>query len=243
MAEKNIKSVLLEERTFPPPPEFAARARIKPEDAERLRRRAREDHVGFWAELAARELSWQRPFTQAFDDSDAPNYRWFTDGRLNASVNCLDIHLEERGHKTALIFEGEPGDVRRLSYRELHAEVCRFANALKDQGVSRGDRVIIYMPLVPEIVIAMHACNRIGAIHSVVFGGFSAPALRDRIEDTEARLVITADGGWRAGQAVELKAAADKALSAGCPSVQRVIVLRRTGKPIAMQPGRDIWWH
>jgi len=243
MAEKNIKSVLLEERTFPPPPEFAARARIKPEDAERLRRRAREDHVGFWAELAARELSWQRPFTQAFDDSEAPNYRWFSDGRLNASVNCLDIHLDERGHKTALIFEGEPGDVRRLSYRELHAEVCRFANALKAQGVSRGDRVIIYLPLVPEIVIAMHACNRIGAIHSVVFGGFSAPALRDRIEDTEARMVITADGGWRGGQAVELKAAADKALSGGCPSVQRVIVLRRTGKPITMQPGRDIWWH
>jgi acetyl-CoA synthetase len=243
MAEKNIKSVLLEERTFPPPPEFVARARIKPEDAERLRRHAREDHVGFWAEHAARELSWQRPFTQAFDDSDAPNYRWFADGRLNASVNCLDIHLDERGHKTALIFEGEPGDVRHLSYRELHAEVCRFANALKAQGVSRGDRVIIYMPLVPEIVIAMHACNRIGAIHSVVFGGFSAPALRDRIEDTEARLVITADGGWRGGQAVELKAAADKALTAGCPSVQRVIVLRRTGKPIAMQPGRDIWWH
>jgi len=243
MAEKNIKSVLLEERTFPPPPEFAARARIKPADAERLRRRAREDHVGFWADLAASELTWQKPFTQALDDSDAPNYRWFTDGRLNASVNCLDIHLNERGHKTALIFEGEPGDVRRLSYRELHAEVCRFANALKAQGVGRGDRVIIYMPLVPEIVIAMHACNRIGAIHSVVFGGFSAPALRDRIEDTEARLVITADGGWRGGQAIELKAAADKALSAGCPSVQRVVVLRRTGKPVAMQPGRDLWWH
>ena len=243
MAEKNIKSVLLEERTFPPPPEFAARARIKPADAERLHRRAREDHVGFWADLAASELTWQKPFTKALDDSDAPNYRWFTDGRLNASVNCLDIHLNERGHKTALIFEGEPGDVRRLSYRELHAEVCRFANALKAQGVGRGDRVIIYMPLVPEIVIAMHACNRIGAIHSVVFGGFSAPALRDRIEDTEARLVITADGGWRGGQAIELKAAADKALSAGCPSVQRVVVLRRTGKPVAMQPGRDLWWH
>src|SRR6516162_8367613 len=243
MAEKNIKSVLLEERTFQPPSEFAARARIKPADAESLRRRARENNVTFWAELARQELSWQKPFTQAFDDSDAPNYRWFSDGRLNASVNCLDIHLSERGHKTALIFEGEPGDVRRLSYRELHAEVCRFANALKAQGVGRGDRVIIYMPLVPEIVIAMHACNRIGAIHSVVFGGFSAPALRDRILDTEARLVITADGGWRGGQAIELKAAADKALSAGCPSVQRVIVLRRTGKPIAMQPGRDLWWH
>ncbi len=243
MADKNIESVLLEERTFPPSPQFVARARIKPADAERLRRRAREDHVGFWSDLAAQELTWQKPFTRAFDDRDAPNYRWFSDGRLNASVNCLDIHLNERGHKTALIFEGEPGDVRRLSYRELHSEVCRFANALRAQGVSRGDRVIIYLPLVPEIVIAMHACNRIGAIHSVVFGGFSAPALRDRIEDTEARLVITADGGWRGGQAVELKAAADKALSAGCPSVQRVIVLRRTGKPIAMHPGRDLWWH
>ena len=243
MAEKNIKSVLLEERTFQPPSEFAARARIKPADAESLRRRARENNVTFWAELARKELTWQKPFSQAFDDSDAPNYRWFSDGQLNASVNCLDIHLQERGHRTALIFEGEPGDVRRLSYRELHAEVCRFANVLKAQGVGRGDRVIIYMPLVPEIVIAMHACNRIGAIHSVVFGGFSAPALRDRIEDTEARLVITADGGWRGGQAIELKAAADKALSAGCPSVQGVIVLRRTGKPIAMQTGRDIWWH
>src|SRR5499425_578514 len=243
MAEKNLKSVLLEERTFPPPPEFAARARIKPEDAERLRRRAREDHVGFWAELAARELSWQRPFTQAFDDSDAPNYRWFTDGRLNASVNCLDIHLDERGHKSALIFEGEGGDTRRLSYRELHAEVCRFAGALRAQGVRRGDRVIIYLPLIPECVIAMHACNRIGAIHSVVFGGFSAPALNDRIVDTEARLVITADGGWRGGQAVELKAATDKALSEGCPSVQRVIVLKRTGKPVHMDGKRDLWWH
>ncbi len=243
MADKNIKSVLLEERTFTPPPGFAAGARIKPADAETLRRRAREDHVGFWADLAAQELSWQKPFTKAFDDRDAPNYRWFSDGRLNASVNCLDVHLNERGQKTALIFEGEPGDVRRLSYRELHAEVCRFANALKAQGLGRGDRVIIYMPLVPEIVVAMHACNRIGAVHSVVFGGFSAPALRDRIEDTDARLVITADGGWRGGQTIELKAAADKALSAGCPSVQRVIVLRRTGKPISMQPGRDIWWH
>jgi len=243
MSDKNIKSVLLEERTFPPPAAFAARARIKPADLESLRKRAREDHVGFWADLATQELTWQSPFTEAFDDSDAPNYRWFSDGRLNASVNCLDIHLNEHGHKTALIFEGEPGDVRRLSYRELHAEVCRFANVLKAQGVRRGDRVIIYMPLVPEIVIAMHACNRIGAVHSVVFGGFSAPALRDRIEDTEARLVVTADGGWRGGQAVELKAATDKALSAGCPSVQRVIVLRRTGKPVAMQAGRDLWWH
>jgi acetyl-CoA synthetase len=243
MADKNIKSVLLEERSFPPPAAFAARAHVKPADLARMRKRAREDTTAFWAELARRELNWHTPFRQVFDDSEAPNYRWFSDGLLNASYNCLDIHLARHGDKTAVIFEGEPGDVRRLSYRELHAEVCRFANVLKAQGIRRGDRVIIYMPLVPEIVIAMHACNRIGAIHSVVFGGFSAPALKDRIEDTEARLVITADGGWRGGQAIELKAAADKALSSGCASVERVIVLRRTGRPVAMTAGRDLWWH
>ena len=243
MVDQNIKSVLLEERTFPPPAAFAALARIRPADLEALRARARADHVGFWADLAVEQLSWHRPFSQTFDDSEAPNYRWFADGLLNASYNCLDVHLNERGHKTAVIFEGEPGDVRHLSYRELHAEVCRFANALKAQGITRGDRVVIYMPLVPEILIAMHACNRIGAVHSVVFGGFSAPALRDRIEDTEARLVITADGGWRGGQAIELKVAADKALLAGCPSVERVIVLKRTGEPVSMQPNRDLWWH
>jgi acetyl-CoA synthetase len=243
MSNKNLQSILQEERTFAPPAAFTARARIKPADLESLRRRAREDHVGFWAELAARELKWQVPFTRALDDSRAPNYRWFTDGRLNASFNCLDVHLQERGHKTAIIFEGEPGDTRRLSYRELHAEVCRFANALKAQGVKYGDRVIIYMPLVPEVIVAMHACNRIGAIHSVVFGGFSAPALKDRIEDTGAKLVITADGGWRAGHVIELKAAADKALASGCASVERVIVYQRTGKPVSMKPGRDVWWH
>jgi acetyl-CoA synthetase len=243
MAERNIKSVLHEERSFPPPASFASKARVKPADLERLHRRAKEDYIGFWTELAARELSWHKHFSIKLDDSDAPNYRWFSDGELNASYNCLDVHLAERGDKTAVIFEGEPGDVRRISYRELHAEVCRFANALKAQGIRRGDRVVLYMPLVPEILIAMHGCNRIGAIHSVVFGGFSAPALRDRIEDTEARLVITADGGWRGGQAVELKAAADKALSSGCRSVERVIVLKRTGKPVPMEAKRDLWWH
>jgi acetyl-CoA synthetase len=243
MANKNIESILREKRSFPPAPAFTARARIKPADLEELYRRARADHVGFWAELAAKELKWQVPFTRALDDTRAPNYRWFTDGQLNASVNCLDVHLGERGHKTAVIFEGEPGDVRHLSYRELHAEVCRFANALKAHGIRRGDRVIIYMPLVPEVLVAMHACNRIGAIHSVVFGGFSAPALKDRIEDTEAKLVITADGGWRAGQVIELKAAADKALASGCPSVRNMIVLKRTGKPVPMTHGRDVWWH
>src|SRR5215467_702980 len=229
--DKNIESILIEHRSFPPSPEFTARARIKPRDLEALRKRAADDHVGFWADLASQELSWHRPFTVALDEARAPNYRWFTDGRINASWNCLDVHLNERGHKTAIIFEGEPGDVRRLSYRELHADVCRFANALKAQGIARGDRVIIYMPMVPEVVVAMHACNRIGAIHSVVFGGFSAIALKERIEDTGAKVVITADGGWRAGNVIELKAAADKALASGCPSVKRVIVCRRTDKP------------
>jgi len=241
--DKNIESVLIEQRSFPPSPEFTARARIKPHDLEALRKRAADDHVGFWADLASQELSWHRPFTVALDETRAPNYRWFTDGRLNASWNCLDVHLNERGHKTAIIFEGEPGDVRRLSYRELHADVCRFANALKALGVNKGDRVVIYMPMVPEVVVAMHACNRIGAIHSVVFGGFSAPALKDRIEDTEATLVITADGGWRGGAAVELKASTDHALAAGCETVQRVVVLKRTGRAVPMDAKRDIWWH
>jgi len=242
-AAEDIRSVLLEERSFPPPRSFTAHASIKPADAAALRKRAAEDYVGFWADLAAQELTWQTPFKITLDESHAPNYRWFSDGELNASFNCLDVHLNERGHKTAVIFEGEPGDERRLSYRELHAEVCRFANALKAQGVERGDRVIIYMPLVPEILVAMHGCNRIGAIHSVVFGGFSSMALKDRIEDTGAKLLVTADGGWRGGQAVELKAAVDHALSSGGPSVKRVIVLKRTGQPIVMDPERDIWWH
>jgi acetyl-CoA synthetase len=243
VSDKHIESALIEQRSFPPAPQFTARARIKPKDLETLRRRAAEDYVGFWSDLAAQELSWQQPFTVALDETRAPNYRWFTDGKLNASFNCLDVHLNERGHKTAIIFEGEPGDVRRISYRELHADVCRFANALKARGIAKGDRVIIYMPMVPEVLIAMHACNRIGAIHSVVFGGFSAPALKDRIEDTEAKLVITADGGWRGGSAVELKSNTDQALAAGCPSVEGVIVLKRTGRPVRMDSARDVWWH
>jgi acetyl-CoA synthetase len=242
MAGKNIESVLLEERSFPPPPAFTAKAGLKPADLEKLRSAAAADHTTFWADLARKELVWQQPFTVALDDSEAPNYRWFGDGRLNVSFNCLDVHLAERGHKTAIIFQAEGGETRQLSYRELHAEVCRFAGALRAQGVEKGDRVIIYMPLIPETVIAMHACNRIGAIHSVVFGGFSALALRDRVIDTEAKVVITADGGWRAGHVVELKAATDKALAEGCPSVERVIVFKRTGKLVAMDPQRDVWW-
>jgi acetyl-CoA synthetase len=241
--KKNIESVLAETRLFKPPAAFSSKARLKAADIEALRERAARDHVGFWADLARSELQWHKPFTIALDDSAAPNYRWFTDGELNVSVNCLDRHLEERGHKSAIVFQGEPGDSRHVSYRELHAEVCRFANVLLAQGVSPGDRVVIYMPLVPEAVIAMQACARIGAVHSVVFGGFSANSLKDRIEDAQASLLVTADGGWRGGHIVELKAAADKALDAGCATIRKVIVLRRTGQDIAMQPGRDVWWH
>ena len=243
MASKNIVSVLQEERVFPPPAQFSARARLQPADLEALRRHAQTDYTGFWAQLAREHLVWHKPFTVSLDEQDAPNFRWFTDGELNVSFNCLDVHLADRGHKPAIIFEGEPGDVRRISYQELHGEVCRFANTLKSLGVQRGDRVAIYMPLVPEIIVAMHACNRIGAIHSVVFGGFSAPALKERIEDTGAKVLITADGGWRAGHAIELKVAADKALAAGCPSVKHVVVLKRTGRAVSMEPGRDLWWH
>ena len=240
---RDLKSILLEEREFAPPEPFTARARIGPQDLENMRRRAAADPETFWAELARRELTWHRPFTIALDASKAPNFAWFTDGQLSVSVNCLDVHLAERGHKTALIFEGEPGDTRRLSFRELHAEVCRFANALRAQGVRRGDRIVIYMPLVPEAIVAMHACARIGAVHSVVFGGFSALSLKDRIEDAGARVLVTADGGWRGGHVVELKAAADKALASGCPTIERVIVYRRTGKQVPMDPKRDVWWH
>ena len=243
MASKNIESVLQEERVFHPPAEFSARSQLKPADIDGLRRHAETDYTGFWAQMARQEILWHKPFTVTLDESEAPNYRWFSDGELNVSFNCLDVHLAERGHKPAIIFEGEPGDVRRISYQELHAEVCRFANVLKALGVQRGDRVAIYMPLVPEIIVAMHACNRIGAIHSVVFGGFSAPALKDRIEDTGAKVLVTADGGWRGGHAIELKAAADKALAAGCPSIKHVIVLKRTGRPVGMEAGRDLWWH
>ena len=243
MAQPSIQSVLLEERTFAPPSDFAARAKLSKADLAALHAQAKSDPAGFWADLARRVLAWHKPFTVTLDESKAPNYRWFTDGELSVSHNCLDVHLAERGHKTALIFEGEPGDTRRLSYRELHAEVCRFANALKSRGIKKGDRVVIYMPLVPEIVIAMHACARIGAIHSVVFGGFSAPSLKDRIEDAEAKLLITADGGHRGGHIVELKAAADKALTGGCRTIREVIVYKRTGQPVPMQSGRDVWWH
>ncbi|HHM05162.1 MAG TPA: acetate--CoA ligase [Gammaproteobacteria bacterium] len=242
MEQEKIESILQEKRQFAPPPSFAEQARIKPADMQLMRRRADGDNPGFWAKLARQELRWHTPFTKILDEENAPHYRWFSDGILNVSYNCLDRHLEHKANKTAIVFEGEQGDVRRLSYGELHAEVCRFANALKTQGAQAGDRVVIYMPMVPEAVIAMQACARIGAIHSVVFGGFSAESLKDRIEDAGARFLITADGGHRGGKIVELKRAADTALAKGCASIEKVIVLKRSGQDIAMEKGRDIWW-
>ncbi|MGC1458234.1 MAG: acetate--CoA ligase [Steroidobacteraceae bacterium] len=240
---KNLNSVLQERRVFVPDPKFVAQAQLKAEDLRRLHQEADTDLQGFWAAQARKELTWHRPFTRVLDESRAPNFQWFADGQLNVSYNCLDVHLRERGHKTALVFEGEPGDSRRLSYQELHAEVCRAGNALRALGVRSGDRVVIYMPLVPEIIIAMFACARIGAVHSVVFGGFSALSLRERIEDAGARVLVTADGGHRAGTIIELKAAVDEALAQGCPTIEKVVVLKRTGAAVPMVAGRDIWWH
>ena len=243
MAQKNIQSDLQKDQVFPASSDFRRKATLKAADFAALYKKAAEDYVGFWADLATAEIIWQTPFTIPLDDADAPNFRWFVDGELNASHNCLDVHLETAGDKVAILFEGEPGDVRKLTYRELHAEVCTFANALKAKGIARGDRVVIYLPLIPEAVIAMQACARIGAVHSVVFGGFSANAVKDRIEDAGAKLVITADGGWRGGHAVNLKAAVDQALDGGCPTVENVIVYRRTNTACSLRAGRDSWWH
>jgi acetyl-CoA synthetase len=242
MSDHSIESSLTEKRSFKPAPAFAAHANPNADSLAQLRAQAALDPTAFWAAQARSELHWHRPFTQTLDDSAAPNYRWFTDGKLNVSYNCLDVHLAERRDRTALLFEAESGAVRRISYGELHAQVCQFANALRAMGARVGDRIIIYMPLVPEAIVAMHACARIGAIHSVVFGGFSALSMRDRIEDAGARFVITADGGYRGGKIIELKAATDKALSEGCASIEKVIVLRHTGLPVPMTT-RDVWWH
>ena len=243
MTTKQLESSLQESRLFPPPADFAAAAHPDAAGLAALHAAAAHDHVGFWADQARSALHWHTPFTQTLDDSAAPNYRWFADGTLNVSVNCLDVHLAEHGNKAAIIAESEAGITRTLSYRQVHAEVCRAANALRRLGVRSGDRVVIYLPMVPEAVIAMQACARIGAVHSVVFGGFSALSLRERIEDAGARLLITADGGQRGGNIVELKAAADKALAEGAASIEQVIVLRQTGHDISMTAGRDQWWH
>jgi acetyl-CoA synthetase len=243
VSDTDISSILIENRKFAPAAEFTANARIKPADFAALHRHAEADHEGFWAEQARTHIDWHKPFTQVLDDSNAPHFKWFADGEMNVSYNCIDRHLAKHANKTAIIFEGEKGDKRKISYQELHDEVCQFANGMKQLGINKGDRVVIYMPMTPEAVIAMQACARIGAIHSVVFGGFSAESLRDRINDAGAVMLITADGGHRGGKIVELKQAVDKAFAAGCPSINNVIVLKRTGHDIAMQDGRDHWWH
>ncbi|NND64505.1 MAG: acetate--CoA ligase [Gammaproteobacteria bacterium] len=240
---KTIESILDEKRQFPPAESFKKSATLNDIKLETLRASAEVDHVGFWGYLARETLAWHKSFTNTLDDSKAPFYRWFDDGELNVSYNCLDRHLEHHGDKAAIIFEGETGDTRTLTYHELHAEVCRFANGLKSLGVSKGDRVVIYMPMAPEAVIAMQACARIGAIHSVVFGGFSAQSLRDRIEDAGATCVITADGGTRGGKIIALKTATDQALAQGCDSVENVIVLKRAENEITWNNDRDHWWH
>jgi acetyl-CoA synthetase len=238
----DIESVLKEVRTFAPSPEFAERAHVRSiADYELLAARAADDPEGFWGEVASAMLDWSEPWKQVLDWKP-PWARWFDGGKLNLAHNCLDRHLlGPRRDKPALVWEGEPGDHRTLTYQELHAEVCRFANALEGLGIRAGDRVMIYMPLVPEIAVAMLACARIGATHSVVFGGFSAEALRDRTTDCGARLVITADGGYRRGKVLPLKGNVDDAVK-HTPTVEHVIVLKRAGNPVEWHP-RDLWWH
>jgi len=239
----NLESTLQEDRLFKPAQDFSSKSLIKNRDElETLRQKAENDHEGFWADLARTEMDWHKPFSTILDDSKAPHYQWFNDGEINVSHNCLDRHLATKADKTAIIFEGEKGDTQHITYAQLHADVCRFANGLKSLGVMSGDRVIIYMPMVPEAVIAMQACARIGATHSVVFGGFSAESLKDRIENAGAKVVITADGGFRGGKVVELKAATDEALSNGCESIEKVVVLKRTDHTIQFDDTRDIWW-
>ena len=233
-----IDALLQENREFPPPEEFRRNANVSD---PAVWAEAAKDREAFWAEWAEK-LDWRTKWDRVLEWKP-PYAKWFDGGTLNASYNCLDRHLEKRGEKTALIWEGEPGETRRFTYRELHREVSKFANALKGLGVTEGDRVAIYMPLIPEAVVAMLACARIGAVHSVVFGGFSADALKDRIQDATAKLVITATSGYRRGTIVPLKTTTDTAV-AQCPSIEHVVVVRRRDEDdVVMHDGRDVWYH
>ncbi|HYG99603.1 MAG TPA: acetate--CoA ligase [Terriglobales bacterium] len=240
--QQNIDSVLQEQRLFQPPAEFSTQAHIKSLDEyEAMYRKAEADPEGFWGEIA-KELHWFRPWNKVLE-WDAPWARWFAGGETNISYNCLDRHVQSwRKNKAAIIWEGEPGEVRTYTYHQLWLEVQKFANVLKGLGIRKGDRVAIYMGMSPELPIAMLACARIGATHSVVFGGFSANALVDRITDQEAVAVITQDGSYRRGSEVKLKAAVDEALP-NCPTVKHVVVYKRTGSEVQMEAGRDHWWH
>ena len=238
MTSKPLENLLREDRVFPPSPSFSTQANAQPgiyDDAE-------NDWQGFWARQARERVSWFKEPTVTLDDSNPPFYKWFTDGELNLSYNCLDRHLAKSADKVAYHWIGEPGDTRTITYGELHREVSRFANALKSIGLKRGDRAAIYLGMVPELPVAMLACARLGIVHSAVFGGFSSDALADRIIDTEARVVITMDGAWRAGKVIPLKANTDIAL-VRTPTIEHVVVLKRADNDIHMEEGRDIWWH
>jgi acetyl-CoA synthetase len=242
MSQPDINSLLREDRVFAPPAPFAGAAHIKSrEEYDRIYRRSIDDPEGFWAEIAG-DLHWFKKWDEVLKWNE-PFAEWFAGGQINISYNCLDRHLSGwRKNKAAIIWEGEPGDTRTLTYQQLHSEVCRFANVLKSLGIQQGDRVAIYMPMIPELPVAMLACARIGATHSVIFGGFSAEALKDRINDAQAKAVITADGGFRRGAVVQLKPAVDEALKA-CPSVTQVVVVQRCKNEIEMKDGRDHWYH
>ena len=232
-----IANLSTEDRTFPPPAGFAVEANAQPSVYDE----AEADWLGFWEKQAKERITWFKEPTVVLDDSQAPFFKWFSDGTLNVSYNCLDRHLETLGDKVAYHWIGEPGDTRTFTYRQLSNEVNRFANALAELGVARGDRVAIYLGMVPELPIAMLACARIGAPHSVVFGGFSADALASRIIDAEAKVVITQDGAWRRGEIVPLKANTDVAL-VRCPTIEHSIVVRRTNNDVSMTEGRDLWY-
>src|SRR5271170_8464130 len=242
-APTHIESVLNEKRLFEPPADFVGAAQLNSQDVfNQLYRQSIDEPEKFWPRMAA-ELSWFTPFNKLLDWSNPPFAQWFVGGKINAAWNCLDRHIESgKGEKVALIWEGEPGDTSTMTYYQLYREVCRFANALKARGIMTGDRVAIYMPMVPEAAVAMLACARIGVIHTVVFGGFAAEALADRINDAKAVAVITADGGWRRGKIVELKKNVDEAL-AKTSTIKHCFVVKRTGQEISMTPGRDVWFH
>ncbi|MBX9869237.1 MAG: acetate--CoA ligase [Burkholderiaceae bacterium] len=242
----DLESKSVESRVFPPPASFSAQAAIPSMDAyHAMCAEAERDYEGFWSKLARDTLQWHKPFTKALDESTAPLYKWFADGLMNVSYNCLEVNLQKGlGDKTAIIFEADGGEVTKVSYQALYEKVCQFANGLKSLGVNKGDRVVIYMPMSIEGVVAMQACARIGAIHSVVFGGFSAKSLQERIVDVGAVAVVTADEQVRGGKHLPLKSIVDEALALGdCEKVRQVIVYRRTGGNIPMVAGRDLWMH
>ena len=241
----NIESVLQESRSFPPPEAFAKQANISSAAFQAMCAEAERDYAGFWARLARENLVWHKPFTQTLDESNAPFYRWFHDGQLNVSYNCLDVNLYNgNADKVAIIFEADDGKITQITYQALYRKVCQFANGLKSLGINKGDRVIIYIPMSIEGVVAMQACARIGATHSVVFGGFSAKSLQERIIDAGAVALITADEQMRGGKALPLKSIVDEALGlGGCEVLKNVVVYKRTGGNINIKAGRDVWMH